>query len=80
MSIPQPAAGPEKSFGDEPIRTGLKLRPEVHAYFRDRAHAEKISMQKLIESFCEAVYAARIDQEKARARRAATRKPPEDPS
>lgn len=60
------------------VRTGLKLRPEVHAYFRDRAHANHTSIQKTIEKLCNAVYAQWQQQEAARAQRAA-RQPEETP-
>lgn len=86
MSISEPAAAgplvdpvdpvdepPAAAFSDEPIRTSLRLRPVVHAYFRDRAHEQKISMQKLIESLCEYAYAEWTDQNNARTRRAAAK-------
>lgn len=89
MTVSEPAAGPvdpvdsadvpaTARFGSEPIRTSLKLRPEVHEFFRLRAYESKTSIQKLIESLCEGAYQARqatvSDRERRADRRTAKRK------
>jgi hypothetical protein len=58
---------------DDRIRTSLKLRPEVHRYFKQRALDSKISLQKLIENLCEGAYHEWSDLQDGRTARKARR-------
>jgi hypothetical protein len=64
---------PAAEGDDVRVRTSLKLRPEVHRYFRERALAQRISLQKLIENLCEGAYHEWSDLQAGRVARKARR-------
>jgi hypothetical protein len=80
MTFIEPAAGPvdDVDRADDPpadddgpatVRTSLKLRREVHTYFRERALSQKISLQQLLENLCEGAFHEWTQMNAARERR-----------